>query len=791
MHTGSLVAAKSRMGKRENDMRCNPRRWLLGLLPLAAFGLLVNLVERHRIESELEGNVTRLLNARQVDWAAVTFKGKGRDGVLTGEAFSEAERKEAFDIAMSVDGVRSIDNRSTVGSIERYSWSARRVGNSLWLRGLVPSEADRKSLIATAQRTLPNIKITDGTRIQRGIKNREAWLNGTTLGLRQLRHMSSGKAEISNDKFSVSGVASTSEEYVEAKRELRSLPPGLKLASERIAAPKVKPFVWSAEWKGSELVLAGFAPSERLREEVIADAKRRFPGKRVNDQKLLIAEGAPQDWQKATAVALEQLARLVNGRAQLTDTALVFNGEAIEEATAEAVSRFVVSQVPAGYRTSEKVSFQKPRVPKVSPYTTAAWLTGKTLILTGHYPSEEAHQKVIAAAKRMIASVSIDDRTKIASGEPPGWLQCLEAGLVALSRVGNGRYEMTDKQAVFTATATTEALANEVRGDMRAVQSTCAAEARVSVLELPEPELNWSATWSGSEIVLDGEVPDKRVQETLLADARKLAPGSRIVDRMRVTPGKWETWERVARHGLASALKLTKGEARISGKSLRVTGEAASYDIADSIDESMESVIPRGYLASEAVTVRAGRTRFQETEEQIEQWWKRRQSEPPKPPQTAVAPPPPPPPVAPTPPPPAPPVVVVAPPAPPKKTEADVCQALLATTAKEGVIRFEKRKANLDPASFPTLNKLSDVMKQCARVVVDIEGHTDSDGSERRNEELSQERAAAVVAYLVNRGIKLDRLNAVGYGARRPVAANDTDENKAKNRRIEFTVKSN
>ncbi|KAB2848465.1 MAG: BON domain-containing protein, partial [Hyphomicrobiaceae bacterium] len=500
-------------------MRCNPGRWLIGLLPLMLMVGLVNWVERPRTEDQLEVNVRRLLELRHVDWAAVTFKGKGRDGILTGEALSEAERKDARDIALSVDGVRSIDDRSTIGSIGRYSWSARRVGNSIWLRGLVPSEVDRKAMIAAAQRALPNIRITDGTRVQRGIKNRETWLHGTNLGLRQLRHLSSGKVEISNERFSVSGTARTSEEYLEARRELRSLPPGLKLASERIAAPKVKPFTWIAEWKGSELVLSGFAPSERLREEVISDARRRFAGKRVNDQRLLIAEGAPQEWQKATAVALEQLARLLNGRAQLVDTQLNFSGEAVEEATAEAVSRIVVSRLPAGYKAAEKVTFRKPRVPVATPYTSGLALTGRVLALSGHYPSEETHQRLLATARRVLASVSIDDTMKLATGEPVGWLQCMEAGLIAASRAGSGKFELMDRRAVLTATAQTEAVANEIRGDLRAAQAVCSAEARLTVPEIPEPDLSWSATWNGSELVLDGEVPDKRVQDALLEQA--------------------------------------------------------------------------------------------------------------------------------------------------------------------------------------------------------------------------------------------------------------------------------
>jgi outer membrane protein OmpA-like peptidoglycan-associated protein len=71
---------------------------------------------------------------------------------------------------------------------------------------------------------------------------------------------------------------------------------------------------------------------------------------------------------------------------------------------------------------------------------------------------------------------------------------------------------------------------------------------------------------------------------------------------------------------------------------------------------------------------------------------------------------------------------------------------------------------------------------------VEIAGHTDSDGSELYNLRLSQARAQAVVDYLVSRGISPDRLVARGYGESRPVAPNDTPENKQKNRRTELKI---
>jgi OOP family OmpA-OmpF porin len=70
-----------------------------------------------------------------------------------------------------------------------------------------------------------------------------------------------------------------------------------------------------------------------------------------------------------------------------------------------------------------------------------------------------------------------------------------------------------------------------------------------------------------------------------------------------------------------------------------------------------------------------------------------------------------------------------------------------------------------------------------------IEGHTDADGPATYNQRLSVRRAQAVVAYLVKAGADRQQLEAVGFGVSRPAAPNDTPENMARNRRIEFSVR--
>lgn len=101
---------------------------------------------------------------------------------------------------------------------------------------------------------------------------------------------------------------------------------------------------------------------------------------------------------------------------------------------------------------------------------------------------------------------------------------------------------------------------------------------------------------------------------------------------------------------------------------------------------------------------------------------------------------------------------------------------------------FDSGTAALKSQSYATLKKLSEALKAKPTMVVEIAGHTDSDGSEASNKSLSQKRAAAVTAYLMKSGIATKRLSPVGYGESSPIASNGTAEGKAQNRRTEVRI---
>jgi len=99
---------------------------------------------------------------------------------------------------------------------------------------------------------------------------------------------------------------------------------------------------------------------------------------------------------------------------------------------------------------------------------------------------------------------------------------------------------------------------------------------------------------------------------------------------------------------------------------------------------------------------------------------------------------------------------------------------------------FDVDKASLTKESEGELNKLLEVLQQNPSVAIEISGHTDSDGDAQHNLVLSEQRAQSVNDYLVGKGIAKERMRFKGYGELKPVANNDSPENKQLNRRTEI-----
>lgn len=101
-------------------------------------------------------------------------------------------------------------------------------------------------------------------------------------------------------------------------------------------------------------------------------------------------------------------------------------------------------------------------------------------------------------------------------------------------------------------------------------------------------------------------------------------------------------------------------------------------------------------------------------------------------------------------------------------------------------VEFESNKAEIRPLYEPELEGVANVLENNPGLRIQIQGHTDSVGAAEYNRQLSERRARAVMEWLINRGIDRKRLSAIGLGESRPIANNDSDVGRKRNRRVEL-----
>jgi len=112
-------------------------------------------------------------------------------------------------------------------------------------------------------------------------------------------------------------------------------------------------------------------------------------------------------------------------------------------------------------------------------------------------------------------------------------------------------------------------------------------------------------------------------------------------------------------------------------------------------------------------------------------------------------------------------------------------------TLNENTVNFDFNSANLTSLAKSNLDKLVTVLKNNPDTNINIYGHTDSIGSDAVNLRISAQRAQAVKNYMVANGIASSRMFTEGLGKGSPIASNDTDAGRAKNRRVEFAITAN
>ena len=135
-------------------------------------------------------------------------------------------------------------------------------------------------------------------------------------------------------------------------------------------------------------------------------------------------------------------------------------------------------------------------------------------------------------------------------------------------------------------------------------------------------------------------------------------------------------------------------------------------------------------------------------------------------------------------------LTVIAPPvaAPPPPSKPKVCQESVNNLLSSSKVNFQTSRAVIKEDSHPLLKSIAEVAKSCPNAGFEVAGHTDSTGSLELNNQLSKQRAQAVVDHLIGLGLPASQFSAAGYGPSQPIGDNNTSEGRAQNRRIEFKL---
>ena len=504
-------------------------------------------------------------------------------------------------------------------------------------------------------------------------------------------------------------------------------------ATESIVAPR-----FSAEIlrNDSGISVIGLIPASTDRGEILAQLETLAGDLPVTDLLETADYVPPPGWEDALGFALTALSALPRSKlsvdaGQIDITAIADSAEEKAELEAQLERR-----VPPALRMALDIAAPRP---VITPFTLRYVLDDQGGRFDACSAQDEmAEARILYAATQ--AGLTGTAECTIGMGVPtPRWAEAAEQALGALAELGAGSVTFSDADVTLAAVqGTPQALFDRVVGELE----NSLPEVFALYATLPPPEdatvegpPEFTATLSPEGLVqLRGRLSDAALRDLADSYAKARFGSASVYTAARVVEGLPADWPVRVLSGLEALSKLENGVLRVTPDSVAVQGitynDAANAAIASLLSDKL-----------------GGAERFE-----IDVVYRE---------------PPPPSDIPPTP---------------------EECEAGLAQIMTEGRITFEPGSATITASSLDTMNAIADLLDACGDIRIEIQGHTDSQGREIMNEQLSQARAQSVLNELRARRILTTNFTAKGYGETQPIADNGTEEGREANRRIEFRL---
>ncbi|HEX3114648.1 MAG TPA: OmpA family protein [Bradyrhizobium sp.] len=368
-------------------------------------------------------------------------------------------------------------------------------------------------------------------------------------------------------------------------------------------------------------------------------------------------------------------------------------------------------------------------VPEARPFVWSAERDVARVTLGGSSPLPASKGRLLEAARAGLGGVEVVDQMHLSRGAPPRFDN---AALLLLDQIGKLK---DGKVAISDTKVSLSGMARDLGGReaIAAALKNLPEGFSVAANEIKAPPYIFQAYKDpvAVTLTLTGYVPDNNVHAAITAAAGRKFFSEKVVDNLKASIGAPSGFVSAVVPALGALSRLSTGTLVVTDREIKLSGDAL-YDAAVAqIRGNLAKDFPEGWQVKADISVKP-----------------------------AAAP-----------------------------VDASVCQQLFSELLAKGKIRFESGRAAIDLDSSGLLDRLVETALRCPTSNVEIAGHTDADGEDAFNQALSEKRAQAVTDYLVKAGLPASRFTATGYGSSQPVATNDTDEGKARNRRIDFLVR--
>lgn len=487
----------------------------------------------------------------------------------------------------------------------------------------------------------------------------------------------------------------------------------------------------------SGVSLIGLVPKGAKHEEMVTRMGKIVGKENVADLMETAEHAVPEGWDAAMRFALEALTRLPRSKISVEATRVHVTAMADNEDERIKTEAALLKAAPA--KVKVELAISAPR-PVITPFTLRYVIEeagGSFDVCSAD--TDEARQRILKAADAAQGRIR-GTECRIGLGVPTKrWAEAAELSIAALDTLGGGTVTMTDTEiSMIVPEGTDQDLFDQTVGELEnglppVFDLTAVLPETPAANEDGPPEFVATLSPEG-QVLLRGRVSSEMTRQTAESYAKAAFASGAVRTTARVDenlPGGWPVRVLAAIEALSylanGAVTVTPDEVRITG---RTGSEGASAAMAALMTEKL------GERAEFTIDV-----------EYVE----------------ALDP-------------------LAALPTP------EECLSRIHTVLGDRKLSFEPGSNTLDAAGKDILDDIAEVLGGCGQIDLEIAGHTDSQGRESMNLELSQARADAILTELRNRRVLTSTFRAKGYGETQPIESNDTEEGREANRRIEFRL---